>query len=64
MSNLIKSTQKQIVTAGSVSGAAGKALTVTGGVGLGLWFLSGLLPFVTLPMLLVVAVVLGLFMWE
>lgn len=64
MSNLVRSTQKSIVTSKSVSGATGKALTVTGAGGLGLWFLSGLLPFVTLPMLLVVAVVLGIFLWE
>jgi hypothetical protein len=65
MSNdLVRSAQKQIVHSKSMSGAAGKSLVVAGGTGLGLWFLAGLIPFVSLPMLLVVMVVGGFFLWE
>lgn len=64
MSNLVKAAQKQVVSSSSVSGAAGKGLVVTGAGGLGLWVLSGMLPFITLPMLLVAAVVAGILLWE
>ena len=64
MSNIVKAGQKAVLKSDSGSGAAGKALVVTGGTGLGLWFLAGLLPFITLPMLLVAMVVVGFFMWE
>lgn len=52
------------VLAKSTSGAAGKGMTVAGAGGLGLWFLAGLLPLVSLPVLCVILVVTGLFFWE
>lgn len=65
MSNeLVKMGQKSIVSSSSNTGAAGKGLAITGGVGLGLWFVAGLLPFISLPMLLVAMVIAGIFMWE
>lgn len=64
MSNLVRSTQKAIVHSKSTSGVVGKGLFVVGAGGLGLWFAAGLLPFVTLPMLLVAAVIAGIFIME
>lgn len=62
MSNLVNRTGYAISK--SPSGTAGKGLVVAGGTGLGLWAVAGLIPFVSLPMLLVAMVVLGVFMWE
>lgn len=42
---------------------AGGALVKVGVAGLGLWVLAGILPFITLPMLLVAAVVFGGFLF-
>ena len=42
-----------------MSRTAGRSMVVAGGTGLGLWFLAGLLPFISLPMLLVILVVGG-----
>lgn len=64
MSNLVRSAQKQIVSSKSLTGAAGKGMVVAGGTGLGLWLVAGLIPFVSLPMLLVVLVIAGVFLWE
>lgn len=62
--SIVKATQNQIVSSKSVSGGVGKALTATGGIGLGLWLVAGLIPFITLPMLLGTMLVVGIFMWE
>jgi hypothetical protein len=66
MSNkdLVRYGQKALVSSKSTHGAVGKSLALTGGTGLGLWFVAGLIPFVSLPMLLVAMVVAGIFMWE
>ena len=65
MSNeLVRYGQKSLVSSKSTSGAVGKGLAVTGGAGLGLWFVAGLIPFITLPMLLVMMVIAGMLMWE
>lgn len=61
---LVRMGQKALVSSHSTSGVAGKGLVVAGGTGLVLWFLAGLIPFVSLPMLLVGMVILGFFMWE
>ena len=62
--SLVRATQKQIVSSSSVSGGVGKGLTVAGGTGIGLWFLAGLLPFITLPMLFIGMFIVGILMWE
>lgn len=64
MSNdLVRTGRKALMTSDSdLREKAGKGLVVTGIGGLGLWFLAGMLPFITLPMLLVFAVVAGLFL--
>jgi hypothetical protein len=62
--SLVREAQKQIVTSKSISGAAGKGMVVAGGSGLALWFVAGLLPFISLPMLLIGMVVFGLFIME
>lgn len=64
MNELSKRAANQIVHSKSMSGAAGKGLVVAGGTGLGLWFIAGLIPFVSLPMLLVAMVVAGIFLYE
>jgi hypothetical protein len=61
---LVKYGSKSLMASESTSGAVGKGLAVTGGAGLGLWFVAGLIPFVSLPMLMVFMVIAGLFMWE
>lgn len=66
MSNkdLVRYGQKSLLKSESTSGAVGKGLVTTGGVGLSLWLVAGLIPFVSLPMLLVAMVIAGFFMWE
>lgn len=64
MSNLVKATQKHIVSSNSVSGAAGKGMVVAGAGGIGLWFLAGLIPFVSLPVLCVILVIAGVLLAE
>ncbi len=65
MSNsLVKRAGNGVQVSKSTSGVVGKGLAVTGGAGLGLYFVAGLIPFVNLPMLLVVMVIAGIFMWE
>lgn len=64
MSNLTKYGSKSLMTGSSTSGSIGRGLAVTGGAGLALWGIAGLIPFVSLPMLMVFMVVAGLFMWE
>lgn len=65
MSNeLIRAAQKNIVHSKSISGAAGKGLVTVGAGGLGLMTVAAFLPLITLPMLLVMMVVAGLFLWE
>lgn len=43
--------------------SAGAALVKTGAGAFGLWFLAGVLPFVTFPMVLIAAVVFGAFLY-
>lgn len=64
MSNLVKRAQKEIVSSDSLSGAAGKGLVAAGAIGGGLWFVAGLLPFISFPVLLVIVIVLGIALWE
>lgn len=47
----------------SIGRSAGKGLMTVGAGGIGLWFLAGMLPFITLPFLLIAAVVTGLFLY-
>lgn len=66
MSNeLVRSAQKHLVSTSDTTlrKEAGKALVKTGVGGAGLWVLAGALPFITLPMLLVLAVVFGGYLW-
>lgn len=61
---LVKYGQKSLLKSSSTSGAAGKSLVAVGGTGVSLWFIAGLIPFVTLPMIFVALIVAGFFMWE
>jgi hypothetical protein len=65
MSNeLQRYARKSLATSDSSLGKDfGRGLAVTGAAGLGFWFLAGLVPFVSLPMLLVLAVVAGGFLY-
>lgn len=47
----------------SLGKEVGKSALAVGAGGLALWGVAGLLPFVNLPMLLVAAVVLGVYLW-
>jgi len=47
----------------SISRSAGKGLMTVGAGGIGLWFLAGMLPFITFPMLLIAAVIGGVLLY-
>lgn len=66
MSNeLVRSGQKYLASSSSngLKRDAGKGLVTVGGGGLVLWTIAGALPFITLPLLLILAVVLGGYWW-
>lgn len=56
--DLVRAAQRSMVK-GTVSKDAGSALLLTGAGGLAIGGVAWLLPFISLPMLLVVAVLLG-----
>jgi hypothetical protein len=60
-SNLAKVGSKVLATE-STRDKVGMEMAKTGVTGLALWFAAGLLPFITLPMILVAMVVVGFFM--
>jgi hypothetical protein len=64
MSNeLIRAGQRYVATSDSLSKDTGGALVKTG-LGAGaLWLTAGFLPFITFPMLMIAAVVLGGFLY-
>jgi len=47
----------------SISRSAGRGLMTVGAGGIGLWFLAGMLPFITFPMLLIAAVIGGVLLY-
>lgn len=64
MSNIVKATQKSIVSSKSVSGAAGKGMVVAGAGGLLITLLAGLIPFLGVVGVSVLLVIFGFLMWE
>lgn len=63
MSNeLVRAGRKALATP-SLSKEAGRGLALTGVGGLGLWALAGVLPFISLPVLLVLTVLVGGYLW-
>lgn len=60
-SSLVKIGSKALATE-STREKVGLEMVKTGGVGLGLWFAAGLIPFISLPMILVAMVVFGFFL--
>lgn len=66
MSNksLVRAGSKAIVQSNSLSGAAGKGMVAAGAGGMGLLALAGVLPFISFPVLCVILIVFGLFIWE
>lgn len=66
MSNeLVRAAQRHLATTddSTLKKEAGKSLVAVGGGGLALATLAGVLPFITLPMLLFFVVVLGGYWW-
>jgi hypothetical protein len=62
---LVRSGQKYLATHddSTIKREAGKGLVTVGGGGLALSVLAGMLPIVTLPVLLFIVVVLGGYLW-
>ena len=60
--DIAKVTSKALASE-SLSKDAGRGLALTGAGGLGLWALAGFLPFISLPVLLVLTVLLGGYLW-
>lgn len=61
MSNLVKASSKVLAT-DTTRERVGMEMVKTGAVGVGLWFVAGLLPFITLPMIFIAMVVAGFFL--
>lgn len=66
MSNdIVRSAQNHLATSSSsgLRKETGKSLVAVGGGGLALSVVAGMLPFVTVSMLLILSVVLGIYWW-
>ena len=57
--SLVRATQKHLVSGKSTGETVGRGMVVAGAGGLGLWFLAGLIPWVSLPVLCVLLVAGG-----